>query len=470
MRLDTSQVLFRHEYESELESWLRKRFAWLCGLTLVMACLRLAWKVGMLLGLDSAAASIGWLAAVTVAEGLASIAIAGAFYMRRERHATRDELLHAASQLIVALGVVSLASRFVSEWLGYPFSSSVIASIFLWHFGACLLLPWTPRDSLRPIVPLLAVWVAHTLVLQQDDLVVRVLAVLFSPGILLPGLVISAWRLRRHGREFRSTMLGRHVRDLRQELTRARRIHEGLFPREFDDGSVRFQYTYQPMRELGGDFLHAASGPEGRAHLMLLDVTGHGLAAALTVNRIYGEMERIRAESPHASPGEVLGLLNRYIALTMVKHNIFATAVCLTLDPDKGELRWASAGHPPVFLRGANGAIRQLDSTTLLLGAMGEDEFEPGEQSLELSPGDVVIAYTDGAIEARDRRGARYGIPRLQDLLRAKPAPVSWPQHIWSSIERHKAGKSEDDVLVAALTFAAPRAQRAAARPAMART
>ncbi len=469
MRLDTSQVLFRHEYESELETWLRRRFAWLCGLTLAIAFLRLAWKVATLLSLEGPAFT-GWLTVVTVAEGLASLAIAGVFYLHRDRHATREELLGAASQLIVALGVVSLASRFVSEWLGYPFSSSVIASIFFWHFGACLLLPWTPRDSLRPIVPLLAVWVAHTLLLQQDPIVVRVLAVMFSPGILLPGLIISAWRLRRHGRQFRSTMLGRHVRDLRQELTRARRIHEGLFPREFDDGHVRFQYTYQPMRELGGDFLHAGAGPDGRTHLMLLDVTGHGLAAALTVNRIYGEMERIRAENPHASPGEVLVLLNRYIALTMVKHNIFATAVCLTLDPGKGELRWASAGHPPVLLRGANGVIRQMDSTTLLLGALGEDEFDAGEQSLELSPGDVIIAYTDGAIEARDRQGTRFGIPKLHDLLQGKPAPGNWPQFIWSSVERHKAGKSEDDVLVAALTFAAPRPQPQVARPAMALT
>ena len=62
------------------------------------------------------------------------------------------------------------------------------------------------------------------------------------------------------------------------------------FPAEYDDGFVRFEYRYTPMRELGGDFVHLHVAASGIVHVVLLDVTGHGLAAALTVNRLYGEL------------------------------------------------------------------------------------------------------------------------------------------------------------------------------------
>ena len=102
--------------------------------------------------------------------------------------------LRAASSMILTLGTVSLLSRFGTEWMGLDYKVGVIFSVFFWHITACLFLPWTPRDSLRPIVPLLAVWVAYTLFLGDGDVVGRLLSVMFSPGILIPGLVICGWR------------------------------------------------------------------------------------------------------------------------------------------------------------------------------------------------------------------------------------------------------------------------------------
>jgi serine phosphatase RsbU (regulator of sigma subunit) len=221
---------------------------------------------------------------------------------------------------------------------------------------------------------------------------------------------------------------------------------------------VRFEYTYTPMRELGGDYVHFDISPDGVVHVTLLDVTGHGLPSALTVNRLYGELERIRAESPLADPGEVLSLLNRYVHLTMVKHNIFVTALCLTLDPYEGKLHWANAGHPPAFLRGANGAVTQLPATAVLLGALDSREFIADPKTMELSPGDVLVAYTDGTFEARDRNGESLGLDVLREIMSSNP-PRNWPQHIASAVARHSAGRPEDDILIASLTFKAARPQ-----------
>jgi hypothetical protein len=464
---DTSQVLFRHEYEHELETWVRRRFTWLCIAYVVLGAVSLTWSLLQVVGQPAGAAGI----VLTIVAAVASLAIVAVFFVRREHHATREDVLRAASAMILALGAVSIASRFLAEWQGAAFAANVIVGIFLWHFTACLFLPWTPRASLRPILPLLAVWALNLLLLERNsNLVERLLQVMFSPAILLPGLMICGWRLDRHSRRFRSVMMGRHFRNLRQELSRARTIHESLFPNEYDDGYVRFQYTYQPMRELGGDFLHIHVGPEGLVHLTVIDVTGHGLAAALTVNRIYGELERIRAETPRARPGELLFLLNRYLRLTMVRHNIYATAIAVTLDPYVGEVRWANAGHPPAFLRGANGAVRPLDATAIVLGAVADDDFATDEQCRELAPGDVVVTYTDGAFEARDRRGRQFGLDQLRELLHLKPPPGNWPQFISASVDKHQVGHAEDDVLVAALTFAGVRPQRQVDKPAKARS
>lgn len=441
---ETSQVLFRHEYEHELDQWLRRRFSYLCTTYVVVIAAGLV--------IDSLSAQ-----PMSAAKNAVALLVVAFFAYRRDRHETRDDVVHAVSWMILALGTTSLAFRFVSQALGRDAVGSIVGEIFFWHFTACLFLPWTPRDSLRPIVPLMAVWAVGMLLFASGGFWSRLAAVVFSPGILMPGLLISAWRLRSHSRQFRSTMLGRHVKTLRQEFTRARTIHESLFPETYNDGYVRFEYTYTPMRELGGDFLHLHVGPEGLLHLALLDVTGHGLAAALTVNRIYGEMERIRAESPHLRPGEVLTLLNRYLRLTMVRHNIYATAVVLMLDPYLAEVHWASAGHPPAFLRAAGGEVRSLDSTTLVLGAIDDDEFRAGEERLALSPGDVIVAYTDGAFEARNRTGESLGLDAVRRLLEHAPPDSSWPDHVAAAVERHQYGRAEDDVLIAALSFTAAR-------------
>jgi serine phosphatase RsbU (regulator of sigma subunit) len=247
---------------------------------------------------------------------------------------------------------------------------------------------------------------------------------------------------------------------MRREIGEARSIHESLFPRQLDDGFVRFEYTYTPYRELGGDYVHLHTSPAGNhaVYVTLLDVTGHGLAAALTVNRLYGELERIFGETPDAAPVEVLSLLNRYIHLTMVKHNIYVTGLCMRLDPVAGRLVWSSAGHPPAFLRGANGVVKKLAATNCLLGALDGQDFQGQEQENELAPGDAILMYTDGAFEARDRHGKSLGLDQINALAQTQPAPRRWPQFIAAAVHKHTAGsRADDDVLVATLTYQSPR-------------
>ena len=183
---DTSQVLFRHEYEHELDTWLRRRFAYLCITYVVLGAINLLASALALLGLSGAGAAGPLVIAtsVTAGEGAVSLAIVALFFLRRHRHESRDDVLRAATWMILALGTVSLAARALAQWAGLLFPGSVVLAIFFWHFTACLFLPWTPRDSLRPILPLLVAWVLSTLLFKSDTgIVPRLLSVMFSPGI-----------------------------------------------------------------------------------------------------------------------------------------------------------------------------------------------------------------------------------------------------------------------------------------------
>ena len=458
-QVDATQLQFRSEYEQELESWLRRRFRLVCICYLVLAAV----IMGMRLWIGFGAAEGRTLAIIANATaGVLSLAVVSYFYFGRAwENARREQLIHSASLMILLLGVISLAKNSIIVQATAR-EENFLLPLFFWHFVACTLLPWTPRESLRPIVPLLALWMLGVLFLEQATVVERVVKLIFAPGILVPGLAWCALRLRHHSERFRMQMVGKQFFTMRREIAEARTIHENLFPQPFDDGFVRFEYTYAPQRELGGDYvhLHISPSPSHAVYVTLLDVTGHGLAAALTVNRLYGELERIFGETPDAEPVDVLSLLNRYIHLTMVRHNIYVTALCMRVDPSAGAIVWSSAGHPPALLRGANGVVRKLAATNVLLGALDGSEFNGAQSEMELSPGDAILMYTDGAFEARNREGRMLGLEKIDSLAHTQPPPRRWPQFIAAAVQKHTAGRAEDDILVATLSYLAPRPAR----------
>jgi hypothetical protein len=453
--VDSTQSIFRSEYEQEMESWLRRRYRLVCLWYLILGAAVLVTRVIFLM-LDDAEGR--WIAVLANAlAGAASLGTVAHFYFGRTWvTATREQLIRTASLMILILGAVSLVKGVVVV-TATERQENFLLPLFGWHFIACLLLPWSPRESLRPIVPLLTLWMLGVLALEHATMAERVLKVVFAPGILVPGLAICALRLKYHGERFRLKMVGKQFFSMRREIGEARSIHESLFPKPLDDGFVRFEYTYTPQRELGGDYVHLHVAESGAVYVTLLDVTGHGLAAALTVNRLYGELERIFGEAPDADPVDVLNLLNRYIHLTMVKHNIFVTGLCMRLDPAAGKLLWSSAGHPPALLRGVNGVVHKLAATNCLLGALDGSEFRGQQQSNELSPGDTIVMYTDGAFEARDRAGQMMGLERIDALAHTQPAPRRWPQFVAAAVNKHCGGRADDDILVATLTYLAPR-------------
>lgn len=347
------------------------------------------------------------------------------------------------------------------ELIGALVGMSGFTTIFFSHFFACLFLPWTPRESIRPILPLLGLNAVVTLLYMGSAWKWGVASIALSPLVAAPGAAICWWRQGRFKDRFHYSMLRGRYSQLKQELTDARRIHESLFPRPVTSGAVRFDFRYQPMRQIGGDFLYinrfsggAVAGEDGSEPLsiVIIDVTGHGIPAALTVNRLHGELERLFAEDPDIEPGDVLTALNRYVHLTLATHSVYATALCLRVDPRQNEIAWASGGHPPAFLRTVDSRLERLDSTSFVLGACHGDDFKHGQLTLRMGPGDTLIAYTDGATEARNERGGMMRVEGLQTVIaRLAPKAMSsggWAGAVLEEVDRHRFGPPADDTLV----------------------
>jgi len=377
------------------------------------------------------------------------------FLSARRRHSDRVAVTNAATLMILLLGVVLLASRLAVQRVLPATMIWGLLDVVVLHVLACAVMPWTWREATLPFGLLFIVWVLAFNVPGASELPLldRVVVVIMSSLLLLPGGLLAQWRARRRDEEAERIMLVGRVESYGGELSRARIVHEAMFPPSFS-GHVRFEYEYQPIQEIGGDYVHVYACPHsGKVTVTLLDVAGHGLAAALTVNRLFGELERILAENPAAEPAEVMVLLNRYINLTMARHSLYATGTCMMLDPASGNLQWVSAGHPPSLIRHVDGRVSELPTTTVLLGALEAEHFDAGMRSVTLSPGDTIIAFTDGAFEARDATGERFGLKRVRETAGFDPPPRNWPKFIANAVASHHEGYAEDDVLIAALTL-----------------
>jgi serine phosphatase RsbU (regulator of sigma subunit) len=375
---------------------------------------------------------------------------AGALYAVLKMSISSKRMLHLSMALIALDGVAVVVMRAMGAELFIP--------IFLFsHFIGCVLFPWTIRQAATPLILVLGLSTISHLVIEGTGIGASLWFLAFNIMLAAPALGVSGFKHSQRVQRSTNRFLNQRYGMLRQELAYARQVHESLFPGPISTGPLQFSYKYEPMSQIGGDYLytnhrHCVKTDSEQFSVVLLDVTGHGIPAALTVNRLHGEIDLQFAEREEISPGEMLGVLNRYINLTLAKHSIYATAICLRVDMKKGTVQWASGGHPPAFVRGVDGTLRDLSPTAMVLGACDAEDFNPNEQEMEFAPGDSVIAYTDGAIEARDTAGGMLRIDGLRKIVATYGAEGSgndvqglWSERILTQIGAHRGGLPPDD-------------------------
>lgn len=467
---------FRQEFESETGLLLRRRFIWYIvsvGVVYIMARAASLAKFATIMAMSAAniagsdsmqkavdAVRLGrlgmWLVLLFTLVDLAIIIWSGVHVQQAGRR--RVDLVKFTQNIFIFLGLTQTCVAVLLDGTGFPWQLCV------YHMLACAFLPWTPMQALRPMLPVILLSAGAELVFGSSEAPMKAFLIVTSLFMMVPGVLIAWIKHSRRVEGFRVRMLQTRYGQMRRELFDAQRIHEALFPEPIPTGPLRFAYRYRPMLQIGGDYLYARFSPSVETappafNLLLMDVTGHGIAAALTVNRLYGEVERLFAEDPHASPGAVLSALNRYVHLTLATHSVYVTALCIRVDQHRHLLEYASGGHPPAFLCGANGTIDQLDSTSFVLGAAAAADFDPAVQSRPFLPGDTLLAYTDGALECRNQQGRMLGVKGLTSFLASvhtaeQAGRSGLASVVLAAVENHRHGPTEDDTLVVEITRA----------------
>jgi serine phosphatase RsbU (regulator of sigma subunit) len=456
---------FQLEFQAETGRLLRRRFYWFAGAVAAWALVQILMSLGI--WIDAVANVISedasgpvqaadrFLTVKLIHDGLTMAMYAAALWIVWSRRIPQRSLMRLSLWCVVLDGMIDIVA---SVWLGHP-ERAMWGALFA-HSLAAALLPWTPRQAVFPAIPLVIVGVLTWLAWYAfEPPAASIGFMLLSILVFAPGIVIAATKFARRMQDFKLRYLQNRYGQIRRELVDARRIHEALLPKPSTSDTIIFDFRYEPMLQIGGDYVFARhtrppldEPPTFTA--VLIDVTGHGIAAALTVNRLHGELERLFAENPGVAPGEVLRALNKYVNLTLATHSVYVTALCLRVDAARSRLEYASGGHPPAFLRGVDGTVDQLNATGFVLGACPDSAFDPEPESRHFGPGDSLIAYTDGAIEARDDRGRMLGVTGLMRVIASgrQVRPGGWVSTVLEAVDAHRAGPPADDTIVIEIT------------------
>lgn len=237
------------------------------------------------------------------------------------------------------------------------------------------------------------------------------------------------------------------------ELKVARSIQLSMLPRSFPSGA-RFEVAgvNTPAAFIGGDFYDAYESSPGVLTLVMADVSGHGVSAALFMALARTTLRSFAAERANQrGPAELLTLTNAALARDN-EAGFFVTIYLAQYEPATGHLRYANAGHPPPLVLGPDGYSRRLgEATGTLLGVFPDSTYEEGEGVL--SPGTRLVLYTDGIPEARSPAQEFFGDDRFTALLAevADKPPEVICAHVIEELEKFQGGAAADDITLMVL-------------------
>lgn len=200
---------------------------------------------------------------------------------------------------------------------------------------------------------------------------------------------------------------------------------------------------YQPVIEIGGDVFGWCPAGEGRWLFWLADATGHGAAAALLTalaSQLFGQACETERE-----PGAILAAVNREF-LKVFGGRAFMTACCALIGP-AGEVTFSGAGHPPLFVRRANGSVDALGPHGTILGLKEVPSIEQSQTTLEA--GDVAMLYSDGLFAFKQSDGERFTHENLRDALRMVPPGVVFFDRLLTALRDESNGEPFSDDIAA---------------------
>jgi serine phosphatase RsbU (regulator of sigma subunit)/ketosteroid isomerase-like protein len=234
---------------------------------------------------------------------------------------------------------------------------------------------------------------------------------------IVEGKIAEEWGIGTIGSNLRGQLLEQERIErerVDQELRVARRIQQASLPNEVPElEGWQISPYYQPAREVGGDFYDFHLLSEGRLGLVVGDATGKGVPAALVMSTTCGMLQAVSQTLDSSSPGEVLSRVNETL-LSRIPTNMFVTCFYAILNPKRGHLVYANAGHDLPYLQHGDEA-KELRARGMPLGLMPASSYE--ENEIVIDAGESVLFYSDGLVEAHNPEGQMFSFPRLRALV-----------------------------------------------------
>ena len=250
-------------------------------------------------------------------------------------------------------------------------------------------------------------------------------------------------------------------RALERELLIAHEVQQGFLPDAQPelDGYGFFDF-YEPASQLGGDYYDYVPMPDGRWAVVLADVSGKGISAALLVARLSAEIRYGLASC--STPSEAVAQVNR-VFCTHRWEDRFVTMIMGVLDPAEHEVVFVNAGHMAPLLSGNGARARRLrrGQSGLPLGVDPDTDYP--ETAVALAPGESVTVYSDGITEAMNDRGELYGRERLLAQLDAADGGdvAGLGRRILDDVKRFVGARPQsDDMCLACFGRSSPGADR----------
>lgn len=207
--------------------------------------------------------------------------------------------------------------------------------------------------------------------------------------------------------------LAKQLQTIQEELETARKIQLSILPRELPAiRDLDIATRYVPMTSVAGDFYDFIVVDDQHVGILVADVSGHGMPAALIASML--KIAFAAQAEWAADPAKVLAGLNQ--SLCDKFHDSYVTAVYVYLDMEKRVARYGGAGHPPILMcNGATGQVQELSENGFFLSWIPDATYSSKEVSL--NPGDWIILYSDGIPETADRSQEAFGMERFRSFI-----------------------------------------------------
>jgi serine phosphatase RsbU (regulator of sigma subunit) len=240
---------------------------------------------------------------------------------------------------------------------------------------------------------------------------------------------------------------------LAHELRLAARIQASVLPQRLEVDGLDISASMLPASEVGGDCYDVLPF-DGGAWLSIGDVAGHGLGPGVVMMMLQASVAAVLCTSPSISPSAALCIVNA-VMFDNVKLRLgqreHATLMLIHYER-RGRIVFAGAHEEPIVFRVRTGRAQVLSAPGLWIGIRPDVAGQMPESECVLEPGDVLLLYTDGAVEARNAERKQYGVERLaQELERVHAAPVhEIREHLLGCLQAWMDVQRDDITLVVA--------------------